>query len=488
MTLLLILVNCAVYFGWQVPEELALDKSATLYARSPLPAIELPMLVTHLRARADASGSTRDRGSADAAQQALKNNAHRYLYTQLWYEPGFRADLLAGRVIKADHPQHEAWRSARAELAAHEPAPFTVRWAHNRDSTAEARPVTWLTATFLHGSTEHLLGNMVFLFLFGFTLELTLGAPLYLLCYLLGGVGASLLWGATGASGIGLGASGAVSALMAMYVVLYRLRRIRFFYMIAFYFNYARWPALVMLPVWVAHELLQQLLSGAPVAYMAHVGGLLAGALLMGGLLLVRRYDAPEPDAALQAADPRAVAQQAELRQLTTRATDLAQQLRFADAAAVWEKAARLAPRDVSLLQAWFDCARHAPASDGFHTAARLIFKLPARDAATRTLQHQAYQCYLQQAKPGVRLSADTMQRLVRSFAAEGHFRDAEALATSLARMQSPPEGWPATLEQLVSGLAKAGKPQAARAWLPELQRTAPDSALARWLAQQPES
>ena len=62
---------------------------------------------------------------------------------------------------------------------------------------------------------------------------------------------------------------------------------------------------------------------------------------------------------------------------------------------------------------------------------------------------------------------------------------DAEQLARALSRMSPPPEGWARTLELLVNGLAKAGKLDAARAWLPVLQRDAPDEAVTRWLAGQ---
>ena len=76
--------------------------------------------------------------------------------------------------------------------------------------------------------------------------------------------------------------------MMGMYAVLYRLRRVRFFYQLFFYFNYVTAPALLLLPAWIANELLQHWLSGRGVAYMAHLGGLLTGASLMALVMLVR--------------------------------------------------------------------------------------------------------------------------------------------------------------------------------------------------------
>ncbi|MBN8449323.1 MAG: rhomboid family intramembrane serine protease [Candidatus Accumulibacter sp.] len=69
---------------------------------------------------------------------------------------------------------------------------------------------------------------------------------------------------------------------MAMYVSLYGRRRIRFFYQFLFYFDYVKAPAIILLPVWIAHELVQQQLDGqGGVAYMAHAGGFVTGALLI---------------------------------------------------------------------------------------------------------------------------------------------------------------------------------------------------------------
>ncbi|MDO5289915.1 MAG: rhomboid family intramembrane serine protease [Pseudomonadota bacterium] len=484
MTLALILVNVLVYVGWQVPEEKAVARSAQRYAQTALPAIELPAFVRHLQAQAGpGDGQLRAR----AAAQALKAQQYPVLYQAMWYDSAFRQQLLAGQVIGPDNPQHAQWQAERAAFTPGEPRPFTGRWAQNHDAGAPWRPITWLTNTFLHGSAGHLAGNMVFLFLFGFTLEMALGAGPYLLMYLLGGVGASALaaWAYAGHGGLGLGASGAVAALMGMYAVLYRFRRIPFFYMLFFYFNYARWPALVMLPAWAGYELMQHFVGASHVAYMAHLGGLLTGALLMAAWVATGRVRAPDGRARAsgQPPDAKAQARQAELRALKAKASQHATSLRFGDAAHAWQQAARLVPTDAGVLKHWFECARHEPASDSFHAAARAIFKLPAHDAATRQLQADSYRSYLQAAKPGMRLSAGTMQALVRSLSAQQQWHDAQHLARALSRMSPTPDGWPDTLSVLVSSLLKNGQHEAARAWLPVLIRDAPHEPVTQWLA-----
>ena len=480
MTLLLIVLNMAVYWGWQVPEEQAVERVAAIYASSELPAIELPAFAEHLRREAEHQGDARAQRRAKAVKQALNDQRYAELYQLMWDEARFRRALLAQQVIRPGDAAFAAWSAARARMTPLEPAPFTHRWAASYEPDAPRwQPVRWLTSTFLHGSTQHLLGNMVFLFLFGFTLEMTLGAGVYLLMYLLGGLGASALAGLVyaGMGGFGLGASGAIAALMGMYVVLYRLRRIRFFYQFLFYFNYARWPALVMLPVWMGFELLQHFIGARQVAYMAHFGGLLTGALAMWAWMSVR------PVQTLQERAEHAQEADAPLRQAIGRAQALTDGLQFDRAARAWQAAARLAPGDPAVLQAWFSAARHEPAGEDFHAAARRIFKLPANDAATRSLQHRSYQTYLQQARPGVRLSADTMHRLVRSFSSLGEFADAERLAKVLDKSAPQHPEWPTTLALLVNALAKAGRMEQARAWLPTLQRVAPQEPVTLWLA-----
>lgn len=487
MTLLLIAINCWVFFAWQVPEERGVQRAAERYLHTPLPQIELPLYAKETARRADASGKSRDRQRADAVAKAQRADMIELVYQAMWHDNAFRERLLGGQLIRPGDARYAEWKAARDAFTPTEPDRFTERWSQNHDADAPFRPVTWLTNTFLHGSAGHLLGNMVFLFLFGFTLEMALGRGLYLLSFLLGGIGASAFaaWMYAGMGGLGLGASGAVSALMGMYVVLYRLRRIPFFYMFFFYFNYARWPALVMLPVWMGFELLQHLLGGAQVAYMAHLGGLVTGALLMALIMAVRRVEAPDGAPALSAADVAAAARQAELKPLVDKARALTHSLRFADAAQQWQRAARLAPTDPQLLRAWFDSARHDPASDSFHAAARQIFKLSTRHATHRQLQLETYRSYLERAKPAIRISPATVQQLVRSFVLEGELHEAEQLARVLVRSQPMPEGWLDTMDLLINALMKAGQSEKARAWLPALERHAPHEALTRRLAGQ---
>ncbi|GKT20579.1 rhomboid family intramembrane serine protease [Acidovorax sp. SUPP3334] len=469
-TVLLILVNLLVFWGPQRWEAKAIDRAAQGYLSSPLPDIELPRFVQWLE----------DSGRRDAgrAQRLLASGRQHALLQWMEREEAFQARLHADQVVRKDEPVHADWKAARARYDATLPEPFTRRWAHSYKEDAPTRPVTWITAAFLHASTGHLLGNMVFLFLFGFSVELALGRGLYLAFYLLGALGGSLMagWAYAGQETYGLGASGAVSALMGMYAVLYRLRRVRFFYQLFFYFNYVTAPAILLLPAWIANELLQHWLSGKGVAYMAHLGGLLTGAALMAGAGLVRRQAIPVPQAQAPAVpDDGFDGHVAQARQL-------AKAMQFERALVQWRAAAQLRPHDLPVLSAWFKTASLWPSGDDFHRAARRIFRLSPQDAATLDFQHASYRTYLDTAKPSARLVPDDMAALARRFVRGGHWSDAEKLLTALHRTAPQHTALGELVGMLVTALLQSGRRDQAMAWRPQLQQLAPGSAPLRQL------
>ena len=144
------------------------------------------------------------------------------------------------------------------------------------------------TSMFLHGGWLHLLGNMWFLWLFGNNIEDSMGSGRFLVFYLLCGMVAALSQVFTSpASPIPMvGASGAISGVMGAYVVLYPRVRIHMLIFLGIFITRIIVPAWVMLGYWF----LLQLVSGLPglqeatggVAFFAHVGGFVSGAVLIG--------------------------------------------------------------------------------------------------------------------------------------------------------------------------------------------------------------
>lgn len=467
VTVLLILVNMLVFWGPQRAEDAAQERAAQFYLQSGLPKLELPPFVAWLQE----TGSPR----AAVARRLLARERYGELLEGLQQEQAFLRKLHADQIIEPAHPKYADWKRERQRYEAQLPAPFTTRWAQDHNPDAESRPWTWLTSAFLHGSTGHLLGNMLFLFLFGFSVELALGRGLYLGFYLLGAAGASALaaWAYAGQGGYGLGASGAVSALMGMYAVMYRLRRIRFFYQLFFYFNYVTAPALILLPAWIANELLQHLVGGKGIAYMAHLGGLLTGALLMAIAMRWRRVRLPEAPVE-QAPDP--------FEQHVAAARRLAGEMKFEQACAQWRAAAKQRPGDADTLRAWFNTAKLWPAGEDFHRAAHRIFQLRPQDPATLELQHASYKAYLDHAKPGARLRPEDMVRLARRFTRAQQFADAERLCQALMKTAPEHPELAETVALCANGLLQAGRRDQALGWLPHLLRLAPEAMVTRML------
>ncbi|MGZ3923752.1 MAG: rhomboid family intramembrane serine protease [Flavisolibacter sp.] len=150
--------------------------------------------------------------------------------------------------------------------------------------------LTLITSMFMHGGLAHILGNMLFLFIFGDNLEDAMGHSRYFFFYLLCGVIAGLSHVfATYFLGQSpyvpsLGASGAISGVMAGYLVLFPRRRVRIW---LFFFFTISVPAFIAVGVWFVFQLINGLgaLGGdeaaGGIAYAAHIGGFIAGLLLV---------------------------------------------------------------------------------------------------------------------------------------------------------------------------------------------------------------
>ncbi len=163
------------------------------------------------------------------------------------------------------------------------------------------KPWTLLTSMFLHGDIYHLLGNMLFLYFFGVYVENAMGSHRYLLFYLLSGLSAHLFhilsimalprewlltnYGYTPWVVPAIGASGAISGVMAAYLIYYPHSRLTLMYFFAFL------PVLIPLPAWmyILFWFTTQLILGlmvlagytySSIAFWAHIGGFITGVAL----------------------------------------------------------------------------------------------------------------------------------------------------------------------------------------------------------------
>ncbi|WP_447595718.1 rhomboid family intramembrane serine protease [Aquipseudomonas campi] len=379
VTLLLILLNTLIYFGYQGGDTERREEAVGLYLDGGLLNRERALFIEDFSQR-----HTLDQASRRDLDAARRQDLASLILSDLQFEHTLHQH--------PDYQQDAAWQAARekAEAARNQlssirfgfiPARFTVEGLFG--------------AMFLHGSAEHLLGNMVFLFIFGFALEIALGRAVYLGLYLLSGVASHLLWWALDPTWIsGVGASGAISGLMGMYIGVYGLRRINFFYWLGPLFGYFKAPALWILPVWMGKELYGLLLANDHVNYYAHLGGLAAGFLavwlprLSGKLSVDEHYlHKEDPDAPFkrELVNLDQLISRVELHQASTRGLDLLQRY----------------PGRLGLLERLYPLALNRQDKPLLGGVLKQILTLPEQPA-NRTLLHRL-----------ARDSADSQQRLL---------------------------------------------------------------------------
>jgi len=157
------------------------------------------------------------------------------------------------------------------------------------------RLFTLITSMFLHGGIMHIAGNMLFLWIFGDNIEAVIGSVLFLLFYISGGLFASAAHILTDPLSTipTIGASGAISAVMGAYLIMFPKSRIKMIFIL--FFKKFHIPAFLFLIFWF----LQQILSGVTtfssvetgggVAWWAHIGGFVFGILI--GFLLKQKFE-----------------------------------------------------------------------------------------------------------------------------------------------------------------------------------------------------
>jgi membrane associated rhomboid family serine protease len=273
---LAIMVLCLIAFLMQGSDYQRSEAAWRFYQQSGTGKLEMTAYLADL----ERAGKTEK--LAAMRRSAAKGNGFEAL-RMMEADGDFMQRLRSNRVITPASPDYPAWRGNRSHYESLRERVVTERYSL---SSLDFRPVTLLTHMFLHGGIMHLAGNMAVLFVVGYTVEAALGPLGFLALYLLGGLGSALpdVFMPASELRLSLGASGAISAVMAAYLVLFGRRRINFFYWLIFVFGTVRWPALAILPVWLANELLQNFVfdRGGHVNYMAHFAGLLSGALLIG--------------------------------------------------------------------------------------------------------------------------------------------------------------------------------------------------------------
>lgn len=145
-------------------------------------------------------------------------------------------------------------------------------------------PLTLLTAMFVHGGWIHLLSNMWYLWLFGDNIEDSMGHLRFILFYLLVGLAAGLLHTFVNPTSVlpMVGASGAIAGVLGAYLLQFPRANVRCLLFIVVFVTFIHVPAFIVLGFWFVIQLIQALTGHASsVAWFAHIGGFVAGLLLI---------------------------------------------------------------------------------------------------------------------------------------------------------------------------------------------------------------
>jgi membrane associated rhomboid family serine protease len=368
-TLLIILINAIVYFGLQSGDTKLIRSAVAAYHKAGLLNIEAPLYINYLDRKAIEAGHP---GKSDSTVviNLMKKKKYALVSQIILLDPRFYKMLQANGNIIWPKKKFEQWQDLRE--------PIVKRWIDQLSSIRfgiiprDFHLSSLISYQFLHGGIGHLLGNMVFLFLLGFTVERALGSVRYTMSYLTCGMLSGVFYTLVEKGSLipMIGASGAISGLMGMYVVLFGLQKIRFFYYLGFFFNYFMAPAILLLPIWIGKELIAYFTGGdKTVAYMAHAGGLLAGAALMAGLrkniLQVKEtfYDKTEDE------------KDEVFRKMYASALNAVSRMEFNVAHRRFEILAKKYPERPGMLQHLYHLEKLKPESDQFHASALKLIK-----------------------------------------------------------------------------------------------------------------
>jgi hypothetical protein len=227
---------------------------------------------------------------------------------------------------------------------------------------------------------------------------------------------------------------------MGAFTVLCGWKKIKIFFSIGIFLNYFKIRAIALLPLWVGTEIYQLAFSDVRhVAYLAHIGGLVSGALL--GLINKRFlgfYDqeAVEPDP------------EDEISPLIEKALQHMGQLEMEQGTELLQQALIKEPDNISALKHLYDIYKTDPENPRFHETAKLVLQLSSRNEETHPVTVDVYIDYVRRTRQP-KLSAGLYLRLITILAGNGHLQRAEQIAMMFLRKQPPCQGLSTALLRL---------------------------------------
>ena len=421
VTIGIVLINCCVLFFLQANDNNLYNEAEEYYFASGLVKIEVPLYIKYLVEAGEVLDLVPDVEGLD--METLSK-----YHMEIEEDINFLTGLRNGNIISVDTSDFEAWKELRDT---YESKVSKIVFMHYGFRPAYHRLPSFLTHMFLHDGFSHLLGNMIFLWLVGCVLEMGCGRLYYSITYIITGLGAvCLFWLVDSNSTMPLvGASGAISGLMGIFAVLYGRTKVKIFYSLGFYFGYIKIPALILFPLWVGNECYQLFWGGASqVAYVAHIGGLLSGAVAGYVYLKFFRFS-DELVFVEESVD--------EISPLMEKALHYMGELDYKKARTVLERVLEKDPANFNALRHLFTVDKQNPELEQFHdTAKKMLVGLCRKNGSIENL-YECYRDYTVLTK-STRLPSELYLNISRLFAESEHVD--ESLKIMKMLLQNKPD------------------------------------------------
>lgn len=444
VTILLILINCFVFFGFQSGEDQKTIEVFLDYFKSGLAEIEIPRYIDFLQTNRENIDEIKEFRNTDIDS---RNPVAVSILMSLENDSDFLNALYKDEIVQPVDLDFRVWKFLRNQFDDQKNTLVTYKYGL---IPAKFRPYTFITAMFLHGSAMHLIGNMIFLWIVGCLLEMGCGRMVYGIGYLMVGLCASLFFSVVHHNSYVpmIGASGAISGLMGALTVLYGKSRIKVFLTTGFYFDTFKMPAIILLPFWVGNEFFQFYFGGnEQVAYMAHAGGLIGGAAL--GVASKFFFNKTQTEYFREKPQDKTPALMEEVISRIAR-------LDFAGARPIVTELLEENPEHKEALEHLFTIDKQHPDNPEFETtAARFLAGLvKSKSDADKTWKVYAEHLRISK-KPD--LPVDLQVRLFSLFCENGHLEEAERIMTFLLSNKPDHPNIPIALLRVVQGFEKNG-------------------------------
>ncbi|WP_163831798.1 rhomboid family intramembrane serine protease [Spartinivicinus ruber] len=443
-TLLVILINVIIYFGYQINDDEKYYRALKYYENHGLYSYERDVYLQYLKQK--------DIDQYKHAIRLVDHEKDKILRLDIMNDLGFDYYLKAKLDNKPRTQEINNWIKSRQEFEVLRNDASIIRFGIIPGNVTTAG---MLGSIFMHGSIDHLLGNMIFLFILGYSLEIAFGRLTYFSLYMLTGIFANVLYVVLewGEYRPGVGASGAISGLMGMYVALYGARKIQFFYWVLFYFNYIKAPAFWVFPFWVGKELYGALAAEDHVNYWAHLGGLLSGYFIV--LATKQRLITVDTDY-IDKVDPLA-----EYYQKTERLDQLISDMKLDQARSLCKKIIEDYPEQLDTYRQYYNLLKNRPVyqdpKSEYNQLVFSVFKLPASPDSIKLINEVFNDYYNITKFEGILRVPKLSLLLANKFINHNYFACAEKLVKNLLQKNQFPEGIQKIIYLLGNSYGKKG-------------------------------